>query len=116
MNKPLNQQHKDAVSYVYTHPKRFGIDMRRVRMFMSEPGLFYQHRYSGLQCVDLIYIMDNRTAGLLEVKHQRKLKKHALEQMVSTSNVLNELLDIRVVEASIVYYDTMPFTQQWLQK
>jgi hypothetical protein len=114
--KNLSCEHTCAVNYVVEHPQFFGINMRDVQWVMREgiwsPGNSGDYR----KFVDLLYVKRGYLVDVIEIKHCRKLRRHALEQIASAEQFIKEELRMKLDKAGLVYYDTTPFGQEWLRK
>jgi len=115
MSGRYDLEHVQAVNYISIHPKNFGLIMKDIRWLFREgvwcPGDNYDYK----PFPDFVYMKSDGTGGALEVKRAKGLRRHALEQIVSASKFFEEEHNTRMSEASIVYYNTMPFKQEWIK-
>ena len=114
--KRYDLEHAQAVNYITMHPRRFGLDMKKIRWMFKEGVWCPEDDYNYRLFPDIIYMKTNGTGGAIEVKHSRSGRRHALEQIVSASKFFEQEHDTKLEEASIVYYNTMPYTQEWIPK
>jgi len=113
--KRYDLEHANAVNYVSIHPQLFNLDMRKIQWLFKE-GIWAPTNNSCDYAMfpDFVYLKQDGTGGALEVKHNKGLRRHALEQIVSASNFFKEVHNTKLTEASIVYYENMPYQQELL--
>lgn len=101
----MKSEHEKYLNILIRSLDEVGEDYSSLELLIKE-GQWYQDKKNSLyKLADLILIYYDNHASALELKHCKKGRHKALEQLRSTEKLINYLFKIYDVTLKVVYYD-----------